>query len=140
MIRHQQQRPFAERGQLREHRAKDKFVDPLERLNFVIGAAHVAGLVGRLDMEQEEVATRMEYTEEALRRGLGQYAVLQEAPPQHPVLRPHRIAIGLYDRRDGALTRTRQVLADIDGPRTEIGELVEQFNAMLGDVQKREEK
>ncbi len=30
--------------------------------------------------QQEEIATRMEFTEEALRRGLGQYAVMREAP------------------------------------------------------------
>ncbi len=51
------------------------------------------------------------------------FAVLQHAPPLHPALRPHRIAIGLYSRLDGALTRTGQILADIDGPRTEIGPL-----------------
>ena len=34
------------------------------------------------------------------------FAVLQEAPPATPVLRPHRIAIGLYDRGAGGLTRT----------------------------------
>ena len=56
MIGHQQQRPFAERRQLCEHRTEDRFVDPLERLDLVIGAAHVAGLVGRFDVEQEEVA------------------------------------------------------------------------------------
>jgi aminopeptidase N len=54
------------------------------------------------------------------------FAVLQEAPGGHPALRPHRIAIGLYDRHDGGLTRTRQVLADIDGPRTELPELAGQ--------------
>jgi aminopeptidase N len=51
------------------------------------------------------------------------FAVLQSAPPQHPVLRPHRLAIGFYHRADGALRRTSQVLADIDGPRTEIAGL-----------------
>ena len=30
--------------------------------------------------QQEEIGTRMEWTEDALRRGLGQYAVMQEAP------------------------------------------------------------
>ncbi len=30
--------------------------------------------------QQDEVATRMEFTQEALRRGLGQYAVMREAP------------------------------------------------------------
>ena len=30
-----------------------------------------------------------------------EFAVLQQAPDSHPVLRPHRIAIGLYDQADG---------------------------------------
>jgi aminopeptidase N len=51
------------------------------------------------------------------------FAVLQEAPAEHPTLRPHRIAVGLYDLADGALTRTSQVQADIAGSRTEIPEL-----------------
>jgi aminopeptidase N len=71
------------------------------------------------------------------------FAVLQGATPSHPVLRPHRIAIGLYDRgpqggsrgslggsspRDGAagLTRRHRVEVDIDGERTEIPQLVGQ--------------
>ncbi len=56
------------------------------------------------------------------------FAVLQEAPEQHPTLRPHHIAIGLYNRVDGALTRTRRVEVDVAGERTAVPELV-------GDVQ-----
>jgi aminopeptidase N len=75
------------------------------------------------------------------------FAVIQEAPASHPVLRPHRIAIGLYGRGtpggpgpsgsgvspggtaspqgDGAgLTRQHRVEIDIDGERTELPELV----------------
>src|SRR6266702_987149 len=51
------------------------------------------------------------------------FAVLQEAPEQHPTLRPHHIAIGLYQRADGALTRTRRVEVDVAGPRTSVPEL-----------------
>jgi aminopeptidase N len=55
------------------------------------------------------------------------FAVLQEAPPEHPTLRPHHIAIGLYVRDgDGALVRTHQVLADLTGARTELPDLVGQ--------------
>jgi aminopeptidase N len=54
---------------------------------------------------------------------LTEFAVLQQAPAEHPVLRPHRIAIGLYDRVSGSLTRRRQVEIDIDGERTEVPEL-----------------
>ena len=52
------------------------------------------------------------------------FAVLQEAPAEHPTLRPHHIAIGLYNRADGALTRTRRVEVDVDGARTPVPELI----------------
>ena len=54
------------------------------------------------------------------------FAVLQEAPASHPVLRPHRIAIGLYDRGEAGLARRLRVEIDIDGERTEIPELIGQ--------------
>jgi aminopeptidase N len=52
-----------------------------------------------------------------------EFAVLQEAPASHPVLRPHRIAIGLYDRADAGLVRRRQVEADVSGDRTVLADL-----------------
>jgi aminopeptidase N len=52
------------------------------------------------------------------------FAVRQEAPASHPVLRPHRIAIGLYDKTDAGLTRRRRVEVDIAGHATEVPELV----------------
>ena len=51
-------------------------------------------------------------------------AVRQEAPPEHPVLRPHRVAIGGYDLVGGALTRTFRVERDVDGASTPVPELV----------------
>jgi aminopeptidase N len=54
------------------------------------------------------------------------FEVHQEAPASHPELRPHRIAIGLYDRSGGELSRRHRVEADIAGPVTEIPELVGQ--------------
>jgi aminopeptidase N len=55
------------------------------------------------------------------------FAVLQEAPDQHPVLRPHRITIGLYQRADAtALARTYRTEVEIAGPRTEIPGLIGQ--------------
>jgi aminopeptidase N len=55
------------------------------------------------------------------------FAVLQEAPAAHPALRPHRIAIGLYDDRgEAGLVRVHRVEVDIAGDRTEIPELVGQ--------------
>jgi aminopeptidase N len=51
------------------------------------------------------------------------FAVIQEAPASHPVLRPHRIAIGLYNLGPGGLARQHRVELDIDGERTEVAEL-----------------
>ena len=42
------------------------------------------------------------------------------------VERPHRIAIGLYDRGEAGLTRRHRVEIDIDGERTEVPELAGQ--------------
>jgi aminopeptidase N len=59
------------------------------------------------------------------------FAVLQEAPASHPVLRPHHIAIGLYARGEEGLARRHRVEIDIDGERTEVPELVGQREADL---------
>ncbi len=54
-----------------------------------------------------------------------EFAVLQEAAPEHPTLRPHHIAIGLYNKTaDGALARSHQVEVDVSGARTEVPGLV----------------
>jgi aminopeptidase N len=59
-----------------------------------------------------------------------EFAVLQEAPPEHPVLRPHYIAIGLYNRDGGngggALVRTHRVEVEVTGPRTPVPDLTGQ--------------
>jgi aminopeptidase N len=52
------------------------------------------------------------------------FAIEQTAVPEHPVLRRHRLAVGLYDRGPGGLTRTTRVELDVDGARTEVGELL----------------
>ncbi|GIF53157.1 aminopeptidase [Asanoa ferruginea] len=51
--------------------------------------------------------------------GYDSAAVLQSGD----VLRPHRVAFGLYDRADGVTTLRRRVELDVDGPRTEVTEL-----------------
>lgn len=53
-------------------------------------------------------------------------AVRQEAPPLpagadgQAVLRPHRLAIGMYDLIDGGLVRTGRIELDVEGPLTEV--------------------
>ncbi|MGH8792290.1 MAG: ERAP1-like C-terminal domain-containing protein, partial [Stackebrandtia sp.] len=68
-------------------------------------------------------------------------AIVQEAPAEHPTLRTHRMAVGLYDFVDGvsrrrsdefsvdgaggvSLVRRRRVELDVSGERTEIPQLV----------------
>ncbi|MDF3291240.1 aminopeptidase N [Streptomyces silvisoli] len=58
------------------------------------------------------------------------FHIKQEAPelPQgakgEPVLRPHRIAIGVYEMRDGKLVRTERIELDVTGELTEVPQLV----------------
>lgn len=54
-----------------------------------------------------------------------EFAILQGgAKPGEGELRTHRVAVGIYDERDGRLVRARRVEIDVDGPRTEVPELV----------------
>ncbi|MFD0886409.1 aminopeptidase N, partial [Streptosporangium algeriense] len=66
---------------------------------------------------------RPSFTTDAEGRFL-EFEVLQEAPADYPTLRSHRVAIGLYSLRDGALVRTRRVELDVVGARTAVTELV----------------
>jgi len=52
------------------------------------------------------------------------FEVLQEASESHPVLRSHRIAIGLYDRTDGLLSRRAIVETDVSGAVTAMPALI----------------
>src|SRR3712207_9387810 len=53
----------------------------------------------------------------------GSFAIEQTAVPEHPHLRRHRLAGGLYDTGPNWLTRTTRVEIDVDGGRTEGPEL-----------------
>ena len=55
-----------------------------------------------------------------------EFAVEQDAAATHPVLRSHRIAIGLYDHTEAGLSRRLRIEADVAGPRTVIPELAGQ--------------
>ena len=48
----------------------------------------------------------------------------QTAIEEHPTLRPHRLAVGTYALVDGVLTRTERIELDVDGPVTEVPQLV----------------
>ncbi|QVQ51912.1 aminopeptidase N [Spiractinospora alimapuensis] len=59
------------------------------------------------------------------------FSVAQSAPEEHPTLRDHRIAIGLYDRTPEGIVRRERVELDVSGPRTEVPELVGRKGADL---------
>ena len=50
-------------------------------------------------------------------------AVVQSAPPDHPTLRSHRIAVGLYDRSGERLVRRERLEIDVVGARTDVPQL-----------------
>ena len=52
------------------------------------------------------------------------FAVLQEAVPEYPTLRPHRLVVGFYELRSGKLIRDHRVEIDVDGERTRVPQLV----------------
>ena len=52
------------------------------------------------------------------------FSVLQEAVPDHPTLRSHRIAIGLYDLVDDRLERRDRIELDISGASTDVAKIV----------------
>jgi aminopeptidase N len=52
------------------------------------------------------------------------FSVEQHAPPAHPTLRSHRVAVGLYDTRDGRLGLRERVELDVVGHRTPVDALV----------------
>jgi aminopeptidase N len=62
--------------------------------------------------------------EEAGDGTFGSFAVTQTAPAEWPILRPHRVAVGLYDDGVDGLSRRRRVELDVTGTRTDVPELV----------------
>ena len=51
------------------------------------------------------------------------FAILQSAIDAYPYLRPHRIAIGLYEEKNGKVVRTDRIELDVEGAKTEVPEL-----------------
>jgi aminopeptidase N len=55
------------------------------------------------------------------------FEIVQTAPNEiarSNTLRPHRLAVGLYEDRQGQLVRTQRIELDVAGPRTAVPELV----------------
>ncbi|AZZ55295.1 aminopeptidase N [Rathayibacter iranicus] len=55
---------------------------------------------------------------------IASFAILQSAVEEYPTIRPHRLAIGLYDFEGERLVRVDRLELDIDGGRTEVPELI----------------
>jgi aminopeptidase N len=72
--------------------------------------AGITALAPEVDVDDEGVITRFD--------------IVQTAPAEHPVLRPHRLAVGGYDLVDGTMRRTWRVELDVDGARTPVAEIV----------------
>ena len=53
-----------------------------------------------------------------------EFSIVQEASERHPVLRPHRIAVGLYRRSGDSLERVGRVDVDVTGERTAVPSLL----------------
>jgi aminopeptidase N len=51
------------------------------------------------------------------------FAILQSAIDAYPYLRPHRIAIGLYEEQNGKIIRTDRIELDVEGAKTAVPEL-----------------
>jgi aminopeptidase N len=58
------------------------------------------------------------------RKVFDRFHVVQEASSEHPTLRRHRVALGLYDRGPEGLVRRRRVELDVAGERTDVPGLV----------------
>ncbi|MEO6797970.1 MAG: aminopeptidase N [Candidatus Dormibacter sp.] len=54
---------------------------------------------------------------------IGSLIIQQEAPGDHPTLRSHRLAVGLYDLNGDQLTLRRSVELDVTGDKTPVKEL-----------------
>jgi aminopeptidase N len=48
------------------------------------------------------------------------FAILQSAIDGYPYLRPHRIAIGLYEEQSGKIVRTDRIELDVEGAKTQV--------------------
>ena len=77
----------------------------------------------KLWLETAGVNTLRPEIETSAEGTIASFAVLQSAHPDYPTIRPHRMAIGMYELQDGKLVRTERVELDVDGERTEVSQL-----------------
>ena len=59
------------------------------------------------------------------------FDIVQTAPADYPTIRPHRLAVGIYDFDGTALVRTERVELDVDGERSAVDGLVGKHRGAL---------
>jgi len=59
------------------------------------------------------------------------FDILQTAEKDYPTIRPHRLAVGLYDLKGGKLVRIHRVELDVAGESTSVAELIGQKKPAL---------
>ncbi|KRA23246.1 aminopeptidase N [Microbacterium sp. Root61] len=74
-------------------------------------------------LETAGVNTLTPLIEEGVDGRITRFAIVQTAPADYPTIRPHRLGVGFYSLKDGALVRVHHVELDVDGDRTEVTEL-----------------
>ena len=62
---------------------------------------------------------------------IGSLIIEQTAPADHPTIRPHRLAVGLYDRIGDGLQLRRRVEIDVSGESTPVKEIAGEKQADL---------
>jgi aminopeptidase N len=75
-------------------------------------------------LETAGVNTLYPEIEESSSGEISSFRIRQTAISEQPTLRPHRMVIGFYDLKDDALSRVHRLELDIDGPITEVPELI----------------
>ena len=55
---------------------------------------------------------------------ISSFTIVQTAPEDYPTIRPHRLAIGFYNKRDGKVRRDFRIEIDVAGQRTEVQSLI----------------
>lgn len=75
-------------------------------------------------LEQSGINTIASAVEENENGTIAELKLTQTAPAEHPVLRPHRLAIGFYneDEATGKIVRTDRLELDVDGETTVVAE------------------
>lgn len=108
---------------VKHHHANTELPDLLTELEAQSGRD--LGNWSKLWLETAGVNTLRPVCEVTESGAYSSFAIAQTAIEEYPTLRPHRVAIGLYSRGvDGAITRVHRIETDVDGPLTQVPELV----------------